>query len=392
MHCSTKLTGSAWLAGIIIMGLTAQGSAQQFRPRVSLDVGGGAYATTAGDFDGDGHLDLAVGNNFLFQVKVFFGQTDGSIGSPYILSTPGDIPICLASADLDNDGRCDLVCNNEPLAVAYGKTDRTLTGLQNFSGAGGRKIAIADLNGNGRPDIVSSGGNVVHVLDGQSTGGFSGPLNYSVGNSESANTRGIVIADYNNDGFKDIAVTNPSDNDISVLYGQAGGGFSRTDFSGGRSFGMVSDDFNHDGRPDLAFADFNRGVGVLIGQSSGGFSAPTYFSTTSSAQDIALGDFNRDGRTDLVAVTQNYNNITVLMGNGDGTFGGAIDLHSSANGSTSVTVADLDGNGWDDIAVAAASGTNVDIYYGVPEPSSIAFLCVGAVSLLGYFWRRKVKS
>lgn len=174
---------------------------------------------------------------------------------------------------------------------------------------------------------------------------------------------------------------------FTVMTALAGGGYSNATLPGAITDSVISADFNHDSRPDLAFADAFIGAGVKLALPGGGFSATTYFSTVNPS-DITYGDFNHDGHVDLVTASLNYNVVSLLTGNGDGTFTSAGSLLASANGTSSVIVADFDGNGHDDIAVAAASGPFVDIFYQVPEPGTIGILSAGLVMLI----RRRKKA
>jgi len=106
-----------------------------------------------------------------------------------------------------------------------------------------------------------------------------------------------------------------------------------------------------------------------------------FFPGPRDCADLATGDLDRDGNLDLVLVSANYNDVAVLRGLDDGTFAPLAALKASGAGMASVTLADLDGNGWLDIAVAAASSSSVDIFYTVPEPGTACLLALGAVAL-----------
>jgi len=378
---------------VFILALAGSLEGQEFLPRVSLEVGGSVLGVASGDYDGDGRKDLAVGSNTLFQMKVFYGQTDGSLGTPITLTTPGDLPNIITSADLDADGYDDLVFKNTPgIATVNGQANRTFTDLLTYSAYLVRieDIVASDLNGDGRPDIIVSDSyrSKVAVFSSQPSGGFGAAEKYSVSRAQ-----GIAAADFNGDGFQDIAVANSDDGEVSVLYGSLGGGLSKIDYAAtSKADGLVAADFNGDDLLDLAYTTSAGGdsVGVLLGLPGGGFSSASLFPTAESPMDIASGDFDRDGSVDLVVVTQRTNYVSILMGVGDGAFGERTDLRASARGSSSVIVVDLDGNGWADIAVASGSGGYVDVFYGIPEPTTLSLLAIGGLGLIRgrRRWRR----
>lgn len=375
--------GMGFVVGLMLVGLTSPVIGQEFLPRVNLDTGGSAYGVAAGDYDGDGRLDLAVGNNALFQMTTFYGQANGSLGGATSLITPGDIPKELASADFNGDGCGDVVFNNaDNIVVAYGQSNQTFANFQNLPASFYTSyIAVSDLNADGRPDVLVTDYyyDKLRVFYSQSGGAFATPHLYRLGNKP----EGVAIADFDLDGYKDIAASNQYDGTVSVMYGQSDGSFARTDYPAtGKPGGMVSADLNSDGRPDIAYASSSNGLGVQLGQDGGGLSAPSFFAGPSDAMDIASGDFDRDGKTDLVLVTMSTRYVTIWMGKGDGSFGDRMDLRASANGSASVTVADFDSNGWDDIAVASASGRYANVFYGIPEPASLSLLGLGGLAVL----------
>ena len=373
-NASARLCAVAALCAIAAANQSAIG---QFAPRVSINVGGGAYGLAAGDFNGDGRPDLAAGNNNQFQLKVFYGQPNGTLGTPTTLNT-SDIPIRMTAGDLNGDGRSDLVFNDAGFSLAYGQANNTFNPVTHFS-PGGYKFVATDLNGDGPQDIVMTSGPLVRVHFGQVGGGFTGQT-FAAG----SNGRGIAVQDFNADGRKDIVTTNEDGNySMTMMTALPGGGYSNTTLPGGRSESLLSADFNHDNRPDIAYSVFHQGAGVKLGQPGGGFSATTFYPTTDSAFDIASGDFNHDGKVDLALVTVNYNTVSLLLGNGNGTFTASTVLQTSANGSAAIVSSDFNGDGWDDIAVASASGPNVDVFYQIPEPGmAIPCLFMSAIALL----------
>ena len=166
--------------------------------------------------------------------------------------------------------------------------------------------------------------------------------------------------------------TSPSqikaNNNVTLLLGNGTGGFAAASGSpfavGSTPYSVAVGDFNGDGKPDLAVAnEFNNNVTVLLGDGTGGFAeAPgSPFAVGSTPSFVAAGDFNGDGKLDLVT-TSTDNNVTVLLGNGTGGF-------ASASGSPfpvgtfplSVAVGDFNADGEPDLAIANYFGNSVTV-------------------------------
>src|SRR5262249_3019802 len=146
---------------------------------------------------------------------------------------------------------------------------------------------------------------------------------YSVGNETGPVS--LVAGDLNADGYSDLATANEFSSGVSVLFGNGDGTFATAaSFGTGRSpSSIAAGDFNGDGIDDLATAGGNSGVNVLRSNGDRTFAAPPAFVTENSPYAIATGDFNADGTPDLIT-TDTFdldNSVSVLLGNGDGTFG-----------------------------------------------------------------------
>src|SRR5207245_1738207 len=139
----------------------------------------------------------------------------------------------------------------------------------------------------------------------------------------------VVVGDFNGDGVPDLAVANELDLDLSggtveVLLGKDDGTFqaARTVVAArARRTSIVVGDFNGDGKPDLAVANFGSNtVSVLLGNGDGTFQAPLTVASATGPRSVAVGDFNGDGTLDLAVADWGSNTVSVLLGNGDGTF------------------------------------------------------------------------
>ena len=133
--------------------------------------------------------------------------------------------------------------------------------------------------------------------------------------------------------------------------------------AGDRNRAVVVGDFNGDGKTDLATANENTGISVMLGNGGGSFQAPVQYAAGSAPYSIAQGDFNHDGKTDLVVANHDSNNVSVFLGNGDGTFHAAVNYGTGTN-PQSVVVADLNGDGKADLATANFATGNVSVLLG----------------------------
>ena len=306
-----------------------------------------------GDLNGDGQLDLVTANiggdvnaNPLpaGTVSVLLGNGGGTYSAATPYPTGSVIPLSVAIGDLNGDGHLDLaVANyNDPLGFGEGMISVFLgDGNGTFSAAtlyptgtgvpGAQSVAIGDVNGDGRLDlVVANASNRISILLGQVGGGFvtQTPLSFTGLNNPSS----VAIADLNGDGRLDLAVANygvnPGDlGTVMVLLGQVGGGFNRTTFTTGPNASSVAiGDLNGDGRLDLAVASHDSNtVSVLLGNVGGGFQQQTQYPTGLGPGSVAIGDLNGDARLDLAVANADSNNVTVLLSapadhdfNGDG--------------------------------------------------------------------------
>ena len=149
---------------------------------------------------------------------------------------------------------------------------------------------------------------------------------------------------------------------FSSLSAQTVSFLARRDFAAGRSPQSVAvGDFNGDGVEDLAVAILNpASVSVLLGNGDGTFQAAVNFGAGFAPQSVAVGDFNGDGVQDLAVANANSNSVSVLLGNGDGTFQAAVNF-GAGNGLFSVAVGDFNGDGIQDLAVADIGSNNVSV-------------------------------
>jgi len=299
----------------------------------------------------------------------------------------GKGPGSLALADLNGDGRLDLVVANDEsgdvtVLLGDGKGDFVAASGSPFpAGKSPNDIAIADFDGDGKPDLAFPNHDTSHVtvLLGDGRGGFRPAAGSPVTVQSRPHPHGIAAADFDGDGHADFAVESWANDQIEVVFGTGGGRF-RTP---GRLFGvgkmpyqkLRAADLNGDGAPDVVTTNFEGGnVTVLLGDGKGGFrEAPgSPFPAGASPFSLAIADVDRDGHLDLVVANfsgQGGNTsrdaVNVLLGDGRGGFR-PMKGSPFATGANPVGVAvgDVNGDGWPDVVTANTSGGDVTVLLG----------------------------
>ncbi|CAF5152424.1 unnamed protein product, partial [Rotaria sp. Silwood1] len=306
------------------------------------------YFIAIADLNNDGQLDIAVVNSGTDNLAILLGYGNGSFALPVVYSTgPNSNPVFIAIADFDNDHKLDIVVANNgtnSVGVFFGNVDGTFehqiicsTGPQSSP----RSIGVADFNNDNKLDIAIADkqNNHVMIFNGFSNVTFASQITYSSGTDyypvgillyptgDDSHSYSIAVGDFNNDSRLDIAVTNSGTNNIGVLLGYSNGTFtSSMTYSTGIDSNPVAialGDFNNDNQLDIAVANHGtENVAILIGYGNGSFSSPVTCSTgiDSGPKAIAIGDFNNDGRLDIVVANPGWHNVGAFLGYGNGTF------------------------------------------------------------------------
>ncbi len=340
------------------------------------------YAATIADVNGDGKSDIVVTNDDSSDITILAGNGDGTVSVPSVgFAAGGNTYAPAIVADFNGDGKADIVQIDDEYSYAYlqGYGDGTFRASLNYysvnndgSGPNTLTVATGDFNGDGMPDFAvgsccadSTG---ITIFLSRSDGGLLPGVNYG----SDGTLAFVAIADFDGDGKLDVVASDPYNSVVTIFNGLGDGTFTVgssyfTDQTASTPEELVVGDFNHDGHPDVAVANFwNADIGVLLNDGSGGFQSVVNYSLGGLPIDIAAGDLDGDGYADLLITLDNSNVVAILKGvsNNSGTFQSEYDIALS-NGSASynnpqfITVADFDGDGNLDFATSI-----VDYTYG----------------------------
>ncbi|MFI5455663.1 MAG: FG-GAP-like repeat-containing protein [Isosphaerales bacterium] len=341
-----------------------------FGPEHTFPAGKGAYQVSVVDLNGDGKPDLVVDNAVDDTVSVLLGNGDGTFG-PQKVYPAGLNPYSLAIAEFNGDGIPDIVTSDRggnTVSVLLGNGDGTFGPQETFpTGRTPRAVAVGDFTGDGQVDIVTAnlGDDTTTVLLGKGDGTFSFGAQQSAPAAPLAPFQ-VVVADLTGDGIPDIVTANRPDNSVSVLLGNRDGSFQtkETYATGTGPFSVAVADLTGDGIPDIVTANYEgASVSVLLGKGDGTFEPYQDIPVGSDPYDVKVADLTGDGIPDLVVTNKNDNTVGVLLGNGNGTFQ-AMKAYPVASGPYEVVVDDLTGNGIPDLVVSHFSATVVDVLLG----------------------------
>ena len=350
-----------------------------FASPVTYAAGGVPFAIAAGDFNRDGYIDLALANYaYVGMLSVLFNDGNGTFGTPTTYAV-GQSTCSVAVGDFNRDGYPDVVVTNiddNTLSVLFNAGDGTFHAPVTLApGTAPDSVAVGDFNHDGLPDLAVVNDywpNNVEVFFDTGKGTFGAPATGSVTYWPSS----VVAADFNRDGLPDLAYANVGQGTVGVLLNTGSGAFGTElaypEAADADTGSIAVGDFNGDGYPDLVAAnDFMPGnVVVMLNALNASFDTQVSYATGDPVAEpgeyggeVAVGDFNGDGHSDI-AVTNNYStDVGVLLNTGNGTFVAQATYgagHAGIN-IAAIAVGDFNGDGVDDIATANGWAYSVSV-------------------------------
>ncbi len=412
--------GTAEFVGTKATSNGPQGPGLNFAPAVTYAPGGsGPESVAVADLNNDGKMDLVVANYCdevsnctctdqvcdYGSVGVLLGNGDGTFQPAVTYLAGGYFTQSVAIADVNGDGKPDLLVVNDctsaincaytvgdgSVSVLLGNGDGTFQAAVAYDSGGQfpNGVLVTDLNKDGHADLIVSnfsgginGFGELGVLMGNGDGTFQPVVIYN--SAYSYGVMSMAVADVDGDGNLDLLTANEcadatcAGGNVGVLLGNGDGTFQPgTPYpSGGyytRSLAVM--DLNGDGKFDLVVANMciastncsnNGTVSVLFGNGDGSFQAPaTYPAGAYEPLSLVLGDFDGDGKTDIALVSQSVSGsntngiVSVLLGNGNGTFQPAVSCNPGASGSIALAAADVNHDGKPDLMVVTGAGVGV---------------------------------
>ncbi len=371
----------------------------------NMPTAGAALDVTLGDFNGDQKIDIATvdgtsltapfsgpptGGDIIRPdeaglISVFLNQGNGTFSQPRALNSGQTALNKTVEADVNGDGNPDLVSinsSNKTVSVMLGNADGTFGSAQTVATLSNAPtgLAAADLNGDGKADIVTTfySTNKVAVLENQGNGTFTS-ASYLTLPGPAGN---VVIADLNADNKADLLTVNvtgfnPAGNQTLSFFAGNGDGTFKPGLTSGVGYGrnLVVADFNDDGKLDVAFASefdpdlsyaghqYLTNLSVLMGNGDGTFKAQTNYTVSASPFALGAADLNGDGFIDLVTTGDIEGDISILLNNGDGTFKVAANMGAGFQ-PQGLAITDVNLDGIPDVVVAAAQSNNVAVFLG----------------------------
>jgi hypothetical protein len=337
------------------------------------------YSIIVDYFDKDNQLDIAVSNYDTNNILIFIGYGNGSFATPTVHSTGAESgPFGMVAGDFDNDNQSDIAVTNSDtneilVLIEYTmKQSENRTTYSTGDGSSPNCIVTSDFNNDNQLDLVVAnyGTDSVGVFLGGGNGSFGEQIAYSSGYN--SHPYAVTVNDMDNDDQLDILIANSNTQSLGILFGYGNGSFASVMIYFTGSFSSIicvmAADFNNDSRLDIAFADYgNNNLGILFGYGNRTFGNLTLYSTGVGSRSvcIAVEDFSNDGRLDIAVANYGSNTVYIFIGSDLGNFS-LFMIYSTgdSSGPKRLFVADLDKDSQLDIIVPNDGTDNIGILYG----------------------------
>jgi hypothetical protein len=313
-------------ANVVVVQLQDPAKAGTYQMPLTVPVGTDPRSVAVADLNGDGRLDLAVANRSDGTVSVRFQDSTAALSFSSASDLTADTnPTFVVAGDLNRDGLIDLAVANEGSVVTIHLQDSNNIGqfiaaAQIDADSAPVGLALGDFNSDGFTDIAvaNQNSNNLSVLmqNNGSPGDFLNSVEFAVG----AKPRSIIAVDVDNDGRVDLLTANETDNNVSIVRqdpANPGSFLGAQNIAVGASpMSLVSADFNGDGRADIGTANQGAGtVSVLLQDHNnpGAFLSPQSLASAPGTNALAVGDLNRDGRSDIAAVNLDTDKVSILL-------------------------------------------------------------------------------
>lgn len=338
-----------------------------FSVPIVVGTGVGPISIVAADFTGDMWPDLAVTHNAEDAVAIYPNDGTGGLDAPNPI-TVGSGPNSLAVADFDKDGSIDLAVLNggeSTLSILHGSGTGLLSAGSMVPVVSAPSfIAVQDLNGDTNSDILVSGNGFVEVVPTEANASPGFASNVGINPTMS------VVGHFDSDAYQDMAVLNNNSKTVSILLGKGNGFYTAKAnlATGNNPSAIAMHDLNYDGHEDLVVTNQDSATArIYLGVGDGTFALGVDYTTASGPSSLVIQDFNHDGKLDLAVACINTSRISLLLGNGDGTFQTKIDFNSGSTPGTapmSIAAVDLDGDNVLDLVTANNSSNDVSVIIG----------------------------